>query len=350
MRNKVFDSNAFQELINSFNSHDSSKSDSCDFLDGKTNKTNLEERVQKLQNEGRTDLWFETTSKKLQLIFTQLSILRSNQSVKVRFEFAKMCCELLQRCPYRMGDNFVRILETIIAMTEDEDLKINSMCKKSLNHIQYSDSRNSVLFDETASLIFDEHLIKLPRIINRCDENEQYSEFLFLKGFFRSLSDNKLQIILITPRNLEMLLMCLISAFDLKLSSELLTEEYALRDICDDENILAMKISLWRKFKNINSDRTRKALFDICGIIGNSTIVSKIVFDELLDMISLQNVMFNEVILLMTVIVTMIDGKFVSNKIHLSRILLEEVLKEYHWYLSLQPDEMKRLKVHKVCN
>uniref|UniRef100_A0A1B0GAV8 Uncharacterized protein n=1 Tax=Glossina morsitans morsitans TaxID=37546 RepID=A0A1B0GAV8_GLOMM len=43
----------------------------------------------------------------------------------------------------------------------------------------------------------------MPRIISRCDDNEQFAEFSFIKGFFNSLTPKKLYSVLTVPRHME---------------------------------------------------------------------------------------------------------------------------------------------------
>lgn len=345
-----YDVGAFKKLLNESLMHSNENFDTDnEFLAMKKNREQLEQRMKQMQIDGRTQQWVKATSKKLRVIFTQISKLRSHSSSKIRKEYAEMCCLLLKTCSHNLKENFVYMLESVIALTEDEDLHIRNVCSNCIDQLQNNCS-NEGIFDENSELLLDEHFAKLPRIIARCDDTEQYTEFTFIKGFFRSLSSNKLQHLLSIPHNLEMLCMCLLSAFDLLTTQDLLIEEYSLREMDVEGDYLESHKLPWRRFKNVNSERNIKCLIEICGILGRTSILNRIIVDYFMEMLQQQNTAMNEILLVLLYLATAkeINNLFECKDLTLVKQLLDELLDDKHWYLALEPDNATQLKVNKV--
>ncbi|TMW49652.1 hypothetical protein DOY81_005256 [Sarcophaga bullata] len=342
-----YDAGAFKKLLTKNLMH-LNENDNDDFLAIKKNREQLEQRMKQMQEDGRTQQWTEATSKKLRAIFTQTSKLRSHGSSKIRKEYAEMCCLLLKTCSHNLKENFVFMLESVIALTEDEDLHIRNACCNCIDQLQNNCS-NEGIFDENSELLLDEHLTKLPRIIARCDDAEQYTEFTFIKGFFRSLSSNKLQHLLSIPQNLEMLCMCLLSALDLSTTQDLLIEEYSLREMDVEGDYLESNKLPWRRFKNVNSERSIKCIMEICGILGRTPILNRIIVDYFLEMLQQQNAAMNEILLALLYLATAkeINYLFQCKDLMLVKQLLDELLNDKHWYLALEPDKATQLKIKK---
>lgn len=349
--NAKYDSGAYKRLL--FESLKDTK-DGCienDILGVKKNREELEKQMKKLQCEGRTQDWMQATSKKLRTIFTGTRNLRSHHSTKIREKYSEMCCLLLETCSHNLKDNFVFMLESVVALTEDEDSFIRNNCCKCISRLQNNHS-NEGIFDENAESLLDEHLTKLPRVIARCDDDEQYTELTFLKAFLKILSPRKLQLLLSIPHNLEMFCMILLSAMHFQTSIELLAEEYSFRDIDVDGDYLESSKLPWRTFKNLTSKRCVKCLQEICFTLGRTPILNRILVDYLLDMLQQQNVAMNEICLILLWLTTAkeINNQFRCQDLKLVKLLLDELLHDKHWYLALQPDQVHRLKVNKVNN
>ncbi|XP_073816229.1 telo2 interacting protein 1 isoform X2 [Musca autumnalis] len=345
-----YDVDAFKKLISSYQTHSSdSLMNDDDILAIRKNREQLEERMKKMQSDGRTAQWVQASSKKLRIIFTETNILRSHLSTKIRQEYAQMCCLLIQNCAYNnLKENFVFLLENVVAFTEDDDVHIRKLCCSCIDEIQKLNV-NCGIFDENSELLFDEHLTKLPRIIQRGDESEQYTEFIFLKAYFKSLSPNKLQLLLSIPKNLEMFCMCLLSALELNVSFNFLVEEYSLRTMDIDCDFIEASKLPWRNFRNISSERCVKCLQDICSTVGRIQILNRIITDHLMDMLHQQNPAINEIFLTLLWLSTAKekDNTFRYSDLDFVKKLLDEVLDDKHWHLSLEPDNVTKLKRHK---
>lgn len=347
--NVKYDAEAFKKLLSANHSSLSKSMSEHDILGINKSREQLEARMNKMQCDGRTVEWTEASSKKLRLIFSETSILRSHTSTKVRKEYADMCCLLIQNCAHNLKENFVFMLETVVALTEDDDIHIRNLCRSCVNHLQ-SIQLNASFFDENSEILLDEHLTKLPRIIQRSDESEQYTEFIFIKGFFKSISCHKLQLLLSIPQNLEMFCMCLLSALDFNISLNLLVEEYSLRDIdIDSEYMEASKLP-WRNYKYITSERCVKCLEDICTTLGRIPVLNRIIVDHLMEMLQQQNPAINEILLVMLWLSTAKDKDktFKYNDFEMAKQLLNELLDDKHWHLALGPDIATKLKTKKV--
>lgn len=344
-----YDVGAFKKLLNESLTHNNSDNLDDDILALKKNREQLEQRMKQLQGDGRTPQWIQATSKKLRIIFTQTSQLRSHTSTKIRKEYAEMCCLLMETCSHSLKENFVFMLESVVALTEDEDIHISQLCCKCIDRLQ-NNHNNEGIFDENSELLLDEHLTKLPRIIARCDDTEQYAEFTFLKGFLRSLSSKKLQLLLSIPHNLEMFCMCLLTALDLETSMDLLIEEYSLREMDVEGDYLESSKLPWRKFKHLNSERSVRCLKEICEILGKTPILNRIIVDYLLDMLQRQDEAMNEVLLVLCWLVTAkeMNKDFRCKDLNLVKQLLDELLDDKHWHLALEPDKITQLKVNRV--
>ncbi|XP_023292391.2 uncharacterized protein LOC111675781 [Lucilia cuprina] len=342
-----YDAGAFKRLLNESLSYTNDTNDN-DVLAIKKNREQLEQRMKQLQGDGRTQQWIQATSKKLRIIFTQTSKLRSHTSTKIRKEYAEMCCLLMETCSHNLKENFVFMLETVVALTEDEDVHIRNICCKCVDKLQNNHS-NEGIFDENSELLLDEHLTKLPRIIARCDDTEQYTEFTFLKGFLNSLSSKKLQLLLSIPHNLEIFCMCLLLALDLQTTSELLIEGYSLREMDVEGDYLESSKFPWRKFKNLNSERCVKCLHEICCVLGTTPVLNRIIVEYLLEMLQLQNEAMNEILLILLWLTTAREKnkQFQCKDLNLVKQLLDELLDDKHWHLSLEPDNVTQLKVNR---
>ncbi|XP_075147461.1 telo2 interacting protein 1 [Haematobia irritans] len=346
MINVKYDTHSFKRLFSVIPKGICDSSHDDNILAINKNREQLEMRMKQLQDEGRTWEWIQASSKKLRTVFIETNILRSHTSTKIRQEYAQMCAHLIQTCAHNnLRENFILILESVVAFTEDDDIHIRNLSRDCIERLQ-SIHPNVPIFDESAELLFDEHMTKLPRIIQRYNESEQYSEFIFLKGFLKSLSPNKLQLLFSIPKNLEMFCMCLLSALELNVSIDLLDEEYTLRDIDVECDYMESNNLPWRRFKHMNSERCVKCVRDIFCILGRTPILNRIVINYFMELLQMESPAVNEILLVLLWLSTAKDkgGDFRYSGLDLVKMLLSELLDDKHWHLSLEPDQGTRLK------
>jgi len=208
------------------------------------------------------------------------------------------------------------------------------------------------IFDENAEMLLDAHLNKWPRILHRGEDNEQFAELLFFKGFLRNVNADKLQLLLLVPKNLEMFVTCLLTALDQRPTRDLLNEEYSLRRIREgDSKGLAAELAKlpWRQFKYLASKRTVDILYDIGAMLGAQPSLNRLIFDHCQELIEQRSSSMNECVLLLTLMVTPQEKKARESRLVLANLFLDQILRDDHWNLSLQPDSAWRLKVSKVC-
>lgn len=301
-----YDVDAFRNLFNGTNGRTDQEGEFNYFGNKKASTEQNEERLHQMQTELRSPQWLAATSRRLRPIFVETSILRAHTALRLRKSYAEMCCLLLTHCAHNLGSNFLHILESVLALSEDEDQEVAQRCRDTLLHLQQLPSSQGI-FDENAEMLLDAHLNKWPRILHRCEDNEQFAELLFFKGFLRNVNAEKLQLLLLVPKNLEMFVTCLLTALDLRTTRELLNEEYSLRRIREgDSKDLAAELSklTWRQFKHLGSDRTVSILYDIAYILGNEPALNRLIFDYCLDLIQQRSTAMNEAVLLLTVMVT----------------------------------------------
>ncbi|KAH8407125.1 hypothetical protein KR222_007566 [Zaprionus bogoriensis] len=346
-----YDIKAFQQLFATA-ARDEDPEQANDYNMFSSKRFNLEqneERLKKLQDNLRSAQWIAATSKRMRPIFVETSLLRAHESITVRRTYAEMCCLLLRNCAHNLKSNFIHLLESVLALSEDEETSIAKLCQATLSQLQQQPSCSDI-FDENAELLLDAHLSKWPRILHRCDDSEQFAELLFFKGFLRNLSADKLQLLLLVPKNLELFVMCLLSALDQRTSRDLLNEEYSLRRIeqGSPKHLIAQFAKLpWRQFKYLSSQRCVRAVYDICALLGVEPALNHLIFDFCQDLVEQRSPSMNESILLQILLVAPQQGAARASRLVLADLLLDQILAEDHWHLALQPDASWRLKVDK---
>ncbi|KAH8306290.1 hypothetical protein KR018_006183 [Drosophila ironensis] len=344
-----YDVDAFRNLFNSSKEMPGPQSEYNYFGNKKASTEEHIERMQEMLNEQRTLQWVEATSRRIRPILVETSILRAHPSLRVRKSYGEMCCLLLKHCAHNLRNNFVHVLESVLALSEDEDEQLAERCRNTLLALQQQPSSQGI-FDENAEMLLDAHLNKWPRILHRCEDNEQFAELLFFKGFLRNVNAEKLQLLLVVPKNLEMFVNCLLLALDLRTSRDLLNEEYSLRRIREgNARDLATELSRlpWRQFKYLGSKRTVDILYDIAAMLGSEPALNRLIFDYCQEQIQQRSAAMNESVLLLTLMVTAPTKKARADRLVLSELLLEQILRDEHWNLALQPDAAWRLKVEK---
>ncbi|XP_060650759.1 uncharacterized protein LOC132787610 [Drosophila nasuta] len=319
------------------------------FASKRSTQEENDERLRQLQANPRSADWMTASMKHMTPIFAETSILRAHDSIEVRKAYAEMCCLLLQNCGSNLQKNFLHLLESTLALSEDEDQQIAQLCQTTLRQLQ-DQQRYSSIFDENAELLLDTHLHRLPRILHRCDDNEQFAELLFLKGCLHNLSADKLQLLMLVPKNLALFVMCLLSALDQSLSRQLLNEEYSLRKVVEGSTReLASQLTQlpWRQFKYLSSKRCVDALYDIGALLGSEPALYHLIFDFCQDLIIQHSPSMNEAILLITLMITPQQRTERSSRLKLAQLFVDQLLADEHWQLALQPDAAWRLKPDK---
>jgi len=346
-----YDVEAFRNLFNNSTDNMAEKCDFTFFGSKKATSEQNEERLHQMQTEPRSIHWAAATSRRLRPIFVETSILRAHSALRVRENYADMCCLLLKHCAHNLRGNFVHVLESVLALSEDENEKIALRCRETLVLLQQQPSSQGI-FDENAEMLLDAHLNKWPRILHRGEDNEQFAELLFFKGFLRNVNADKLQLLLLVPKNLEMFVTCLLTALDQRPTRDLLNEEYSLRRIRegDSKGLAAELVKLpWRQFKYLASKRTVDILYDIGAMLGAQPSLNRLIFDHCQELIEQRSSSMNECVLLLTLMVTPQEKKARESRLVLANLFLDQILRDDHWNLSLQPDSAWRLKVSKVC-
>ncbi|XP_017057625.1 uncharacterized protein LOC108098931 [Drosophila ficusphila] len=344
-----YDVSAFRKLFNSSKDNIAEQTDFIFFGSKKATTEQNEERLHQMQTEPRSVQWVVATSRRLRPIFVEMSILRAHTALRVRESFSEVCCLLLKHCAHNLRSNFIHVLESVLALSEDENEKISRRCRETLNFLQQQPSIQGI-FDENAEMLLDAHLNKWPRILHRCEDNEQFAELLFFKGFLRNVNTEKLQLLLLVPKNLEMFVNCLLAALDQQPTRDLLNEEYSLRRIQKGESKgLAAELAKlpWRQFKHLASKRTVGILYDIGALLGAQPSISRLIFDYCQELIQQRSSSMNECVLLITLMVTPQEKKARESRLVLANLFLDQILRDEHWNLALQPDAAWRLKVHK---
>ncbi|XP_068155248.1 TELO2-interacting protein 1 homolog [Drosophila tropicalis] len=340
-----YDVAAFRELFLSSSENFVERNDYVYFGSRKSSAQENEERLEQMQTELRSPNWVSATAQRLRTIFVDTSILRAHSSIKVRSAYADMCCMLITHCSHNLQHNFIHILESVVALSQDEDATIAERCRQTLSDLQQRTTCKGI-FEETAELLLDTYLNKWPRILQRCEENEQFALLLFFKGFLSNVSVEKLQVLLLVPKNLEMFVTCLLMGLRLLSTRDLLKEDYTLHSVQDNKSRNKVKL-IWRQFKYLTSQRCIEALFDILILLGTEPLLNRLFFDYGLELIEQRSASMNECILMLTVMITPRHREARDSRLVLADLLLEQLLRDEHWQLALQPDAAWRLKVNK---
>lgn len=329
--------------------NESNNNNDDEILGCKLKNKNIEEKFKKLQSIQRNELWLNASSRKLKQIFILMNILRVNSSVIIRYEFAKICCNLLEKCFKNLKENLSNFLENIIAFTQDDNDNIKEMCLKCIKKLQNEQFQLNEILYENFEYLFDNCIKRLPRIIHRLDEYEQLKEFQFLKGFIEIVSENDLKMILSLPDVLEKFCMCLITILDMKLDKELLLEEYALRDMTENLNCNTKTIikTPWRRFKYCDSIKVIQTIEDIFKILGSSRMVL-LIYDHLMELLSKNLSITNEIILCLTLLLGQNTENEVIDISKLIEFLLNELIDESHWNLEIKPSKQRIRSTGKV--
>ena len=138
-------------------------------------------------NATRSEKWLTEADKKISTtVIPSIVHLRGNQQSQIRLEYARLCCLLTEKCEKNLKLCLPTLLESTIALTQDEDPKIMKLCR---DHLQKMSSNIDFLkhnFDE----YFNDQLQRMPRILYRGEENAQIASLLLVKGYLYFFSGN----------------------------------------------------------------------------------------------------------------------------------------------------------------
>lgn len=222
-------------------------------------------------------------------------------------------------------------METIISLSEDENKSVSSKCSDCLKTL-LTKHENFELLENILNL-FNSHLIKLPRIIYRGEENEQIAALTLLKGQIRLLSNgDRLKIIFNNEQTLSTLIQILVSSVELELSNELLLDEYAIRDHTT-QSIFKDDSLPWKNYKNLKNPILHKQVKEICDILGKSNVMY-IFVSYILDAIKTDVRNCNELIILLNYVIIENDIK-----VNVLETIFEELLEEIHWDLTINAND-----------
>lgn len=339
--------NDFLQLVKaaSTSGEDSSPSQSDDeVLAMNLQSKPMEERLKTLQTLERSNAWLGASSRKLRKTLRGMDRIRASSSSQVREEFATMCCTLIEKCYKYLNANFNIFLENVFALSQDEDQRIRAICVDFLGRVN-EDPVLSPILSASVDELLQMHLVKLPRVINRWDDTEQLTEFLFWKGLVDNTSDDILAAAFTVDKKCKQFCDCLFQALELKLDNELLKEEYAIRDV--EEDINEVKPFYWRRFEKINDERVIALIKDIVSALGQMQKVGSMLINHLWKILEHDLPDINEVILIYVFLL----NDFLPYDPHLENHIftLQELLEERRWNLELRANEMPRLPLKNVC-
>lgn len=278
-----------------------------------------------LENNKRNEGWFRAASKKIQVSLGVFVRLRVHPSREIREELAAMNCELLIKCSRYMEPCLPHFLETIITLTEDPDTEVSTMCRQTLEKVLKRHENYSFWVD--IQFLFNSHLLTMPRIICRDDDNDLTAALMLLRAYIKFLTRNRLKTVLNDTDTLERLIMILITTVELDLSTGLLLEEHLLRDAEEIIKFDAENLP-WKQFKRLKSDASKIQLREICQTLGGGP-AGQLITTCLLDRLNSNRESANEILVLLNF--SLANG---MSRIALENIL-DELLADYHWTLTI---------------
>lgn len=279
--------------------------------------------------------WIEAAVSKILPIMQVLNHLQVNDNLNIRKELASLFCCLLDKCSINMRKCVPNLIESLVALSEDECERIREKCLCSLLNFMQNHSDISESLEE----LFVKHLTRLPRVIHRAKDSEQQINFLLLKGFLKLLIAIDSKTILLNQQIFEKLLMVLISACELdhQNSNDLLKEEYIIYNFGKDNKNM-QHVDFWKKYKNIESQLNKGIIIDICALLSDPC-TSSLLLNSVLDNLtsakydSGSNTLLN---LINNLILSLINKDNITEEQQkLLKLILEEVLMEWHWDLDI---------------
>lgn len=245
----------------------------------------------------------------------------ANENPQIQLELATMSCTLIEKCSKYMEPCLPELFEITIALSQINDSNISTLCHSTL---QKSISNLDIIEN-----ILHSHLIKMPRILMTGTADEQTSALRLFKGILQMFADTKLKIIFSNSELLNKIIGILLTAVELEKSTELLHEEYSIRQF--DQYVECGKFP-WKLFKNLTAQQVELEIADTCQIIGQST-ASNIFTNYLLDLFHETDRNCNEIIVLLQLTIPHSNDKEIID------LCLDALLNDIHWELAIQSNQ-----------
>ncbi|XP_053670074.1 TELO2-interacting protein 1 homolog [Anopheles nili] len=286
----------------------------------------------------RSREWLLEAEKKVEQILYLIIHLRGHDEELIRWEFAKMNCELLRNGSYNMPSCSVHYLQTVISMCHDESQRIRDICQKCRNTILSS----SISF---VGIRMDEHfydtLNKLPRIIYRGEEREQIANFRLVTGYLKFFTESQLTNVFSAQSTIEQFITVLLVGSELQSVEELIRREYTSYRFEYEEGFRTQKEkneSRWIVMKNLRSPRAKEAFLDLFRALqSHEQAVNTVLMYILEDFYSSKLNSNGYLFILSELIPNFPEIKF--SNMEPVKMLLSEVLQTQHWFLELDENE-----------
>lgn len=205
----------------------------------------------------RTPEWLRAAGGKLREPLKSLISLTGNESPTIR-RAVGLCCELwLRRCRVALVDNLDTFTEILLILSEDEDEELAQYFALVLRELK--GEANSAFVSVNRQLI-ERHLSRLPRIVHRQSEKEQWTALALLKAHFKALEEEELILLLSDSKALDVFVMNLLLLVQFNYdNAELLKEEHTLREYVDTDADMAVGVSNrpWEDFKYFNGKSSK---------------------------------------------------------------------------------------------
>ncbi|XP_052866264.1 TELO2-interacting protein 1 homolog [Anopheles cruzii] len=211
----------------------------------------------------RSREWLLAAEEHVEKLLLSIQYLRGHEDDSIRFEFAKMNCELLKKCTYNMPRCTVHYLQSIIALCQDDTERIREMCRDCGNAVSsFTVSIEGNRIDE----LFYDALNQLPRSIYRGDSIEQIASFRLVGGYLHFFSTAQLMNVLSNQNILQQFIAILLAGAELDGVDELVRREYVSYRFEYEEGFRLQKEkneSRWIVLKNVTSPRARRCFLDV---------------------------------------------------------------------------------------
>ncbi|XP_058450442.1 TELO2-interacting protein 1 homolog [Malaya genurostris] len=288
-------------------------------------------------NTTRSREWLLAADKKVHGVLGLITHLRGVEEDAFRQEYARMNAELLIRCVPNMPLCSITILESLLALCQDESKNIRDFCEGGLT--AYASRRSIIFGSARIDELFYDSLKPISRSIYRAEETDQVAQFALLKGYIKFLPDHQLNVILSNQETLNQLVLMLLAGAELAQSDELVRREYV--SYCFQYALKASDLerkqpeSRWIVLRNFQgSSRSQTAFLDMLHNFKDrpeslATILNYIVEDLFTTKLNAHGYLF----ILSELIFPDVDSPSLLN---IFQNVFTEILHSYHWDLELE--------------
>ncbi|XP_058812988.1 TELO2-interacting protein 1 homolog [Topomyia yanbarensis] len=296
---------------------------------------NSEAREEYFSNTTRSRDWLLAADKKVHQVLQLVTHLRGAEEDLFRQEYARMNAELLKKCVPNIPISSITILESLLALCQDESKNIRDISLAGLE--QYWRGSISIGSSRMDELLYD--LLKaIPRSIYRAEETDQVASFALLKGYIKFLPDCQLNVILSNQETLNQLVLVLLAGAELDQTDELVRREYVayrFQYAAKESGLEREKReSRWIVLRNFQgSDRSQKAFLDMLHSLKDrpeslATVLNYIVEDLFTTKLNAHGYLF-----LLSELISDVENQPLRC---IFRNVFTEILQSYHWELELQ--------------